>query len=111
MDWDNPWIVLHKLWIHALRNNPWIVCANCGSTLCATQSQATQTKGTGRNCRAGLRLAAQDNVRDLYLGLGSYIVVFGVWGKCLIDHVGPGTIHGLSHGLSQIHGLRITNIQ
>ena len=44
VDRDNPWIALRKPWIHALRNNPWIVCANCGSVLCATQSQAPQTK-------------------------------------------------------------------
>ena len=41
MDWDNPWIALGKPWIHTLCNNLWIVCANCGSTLCATQSGAT----------------------------------------------------------------------
>ena len=45
----------------------WIVCANCGSTLCATQSQALQTKGEGRNRKEGLRSAAQGDVRDLYL--------------------------------------------
>ena len=51
VDLDNPWIALHELWIHALRNNPWIVFANCGSTLRATQSQVPQTKGAGRNHR------------------------------------------------------------
>ena len=58
VDRDKSWNVLRKAWIHALCNSPWIFCANCGSTLCATQSQAPQTKGTGRNCKEGLRLAA-----------------------------------------------------
>ena len=70
VDRDNPWIALRKPWIHALQNNPWIVCANCGATVCVTQSQAPQTKGTGRNRRDGLRSAVQSDVRDSYLGLG-----------------------------------------
>ena len=70
VDPDNPWIALRKLWIHALRNNPWIVCA--------TQSQAPQTKGEGNNRREGLRLAAQGDVRDSYLGLG--ILHCSLWG-------------------------------
>ena len=32
-DRDNPWIALRKPWTHALCNNPWIVCANRGTTL------------------------------------------------------------------------------
>ena len=49
-----------------------------GSTLCARQSQAAQTKGTRRNRREGLQLAAQANVRDSYLGLG--ILRCSLWG-------------------------------
>ena len=69
VDQDNRWIVLREQWIYALSNNPWIVCANCGSTLCATQSQAPQTKGTGRNLREGSQSATQGNVKDSYLGV------------------------------------------
>ena len=54
MDLDNPWLALGKPWIHALHNNPWIVCTNCGSMLCAIQSQVPLTKETGRNRREGL---------------------------------------------------------
>ena len=68
-DPDNPWIALHKPCIYALRNNPWIVHANCGSALCATQSQAPQTKGTGHNRKEGLQSATQGDVRDSYIGL------------------------------------------
>ena len=78
VDWDNPWIALHKPWIHALHNNPWIVCANCGSTLRATQSQAPQTKGTGCNRREGLRSATQGDVWDSYLELE--ILHCSLWG-------------------------------
>ena len=31
MDRDNPWIALPKVWIRALRKNPWIVCSIHGS--------------------------------------------------------------------------------
>ena len=31
MDRDNPWIAPPKVWIRALRNNPWIVCSIHGS--------------------------------------------------------------------------------
>ena len=55
----------------------------------------------GRNRGEGLRSAAQGDVRDSYLELG--ILHCSLWGKCLHDRVGPGTIHGLSW----IHGLRI----
>ena len=63
---------------HALLNNPWIVCAICGATLCATQSQAPQTIGEARNRREGLQSAAQGDVRDSYLGLG--ILHCSAWG-------------------------------
>ena len=80
LDLDNPWVALHKPSIHALRNNPWIVSANCGSTLYATQSQAPQTKGAGYNHKEGLRSATQGDVRDSYLGLGIlHCIVFGVY--------------------------------
>ena len=71
-----------KAWIHALHNNPWIVCVNCGSTLCTAQSQVPQTKWTGRkshNRREGLQLAAQGDVMDSYLGLG--ILRCSLWGS------------------------------
>ena len=38
MDRDNPWIALLKVWIHALRNNPWIVCSIYGSRKRGTRS-------------------------------------------------------------------------
>ena len=38
MDRDNPWIALPKVWIRALRNNPWIVCSIHGSRKRGTQS-------------------------------------------------------------------------
>ena len=39
-------------------------------TLCATQSQAPQTKGIRRNCKEILQSAAQGDVRDSNLELG-----------------------------------------
>ena len=38
MDRDNPWIALPKVWIRALRNNPWIVCSIHGSRKRGTRS-------------------------------------------------------------------------
>ena len=38
MDRDNPWIALAKVWICALRNNPWIVCSIHGSRKRGTRS-------------------------------------------------------------------------
>ena len=56
VDLDNPWITctLHKPWINACAGNLWIICTYCGSTLCAIQSQAPQTKGAGHNRIEGL---------------------------------------------------------
>ena len=64
VDLDNPLIALRKLWIHALRNNP--------------RSQASQTTEERRNRKEGLRSAAQDDVRNLYFGLG--ILHCSLWG-------------------------------
>ena len=38
MDRDNPWIALPKVWIRALRNNPWIVCSIHGLRKRGTRS-------------------------------------------------------------------------
>ena len=104
VDRDNPWIALRKLRIHALRNNPWIVCANCGSMLCATQSQVPQIKGTGHNHREGLRHTAITERDCVTLRTAS----------CTMDCLCKAWIHSLHRairGLSRIHALRITYIQ
>ena len=99
-----PWIhgLLHKPWIHALRNNSWIVCTSCGSTLC----QAPQTNEEGHKRKEGLRLAAQGDVRDSYLGLG---IMLGLGHS--MDSLRKVWIHGLRraiHALSRTHALGIT---
>ena len=47
-----------------------MLCANHGSTLCATQNQAQQTDEEGHNHRDGLRSVVKGDVKDTYLGLG-----------------------------------------
>ena len=81
--------VMHKPWIRTIHGLPG---ANRGSMLCSTihrlqaqsvdprfaqHSQASQTKGKGRNCREGLRSAVQGDVKDSYLGLGILHCSFG----------------------------------
>ena len=36
MDLYNPWIALHKAWIHVLHDNPQFTCSNCG--LCSVNN-------------------------------------------------------------------------
>ena len=54
MDRDNPWIALLKVWIRALRNNPWIVCSIYGSRKRGTRSMDLgQTIDAWKHVRSG----------------------------------------------------------
>ena len=58
--------VMCKSWIRTIHGLP---CANCGSTLCETQSQVQRTKREGRSRREESRSVTKGDVKHSYLGL------------------------------------------
>ena len=59
MDRNNPWIALPKVWIRALRNNPWIVCSIHGS-----RKRGTRSTDLGQTIDASVD--AREKRRTLY---------------------------------------------
>ena len=79
MDRDNPWIALPKVWIRALRNNPWIVCSIHGSRKRGTQSMDVgQTIDAWKRRRTLLTFATEAPPAAMLLNLIAYSLILTI---------------------------------